>query len=275
MSYQAVQWALHDAPMLRTEKGKPDSTARFVLVDLAEHAHDDGTSTFPSPLHIQWATGLDERTVDRALRRLEKAGLIARDGTTRAGAVRWKLALELTRPESDWAEIEAARAAEREATAARVRRHRAKNKGSDVDKSVDNSPEAVAVTDSASVTAGAVTHSASVRTDSASVRNALSVRDVTHAAPPEPSVGTTKGNHHGTLTGGTLPPDPLRPEHPSGTRNEQDHSPLVSGIDQSELISNHQNARARETPTACPKCRNDLQPDGFCLKCSMVVTANA
>lgn len=266
MSNRAVDWALHDAPMLRTARGKPDESARFVLVDLAEHADADGVGTYPSLDHIEAATGYDERTIQRALRRLERAGLIARDGTTRAGTVRWKLALEKTRPKSDLAEIEAARAAKREANAARVRRHRARVSRSDVDP-VDNPAETASVTHSASVTSGDVTDSASVRTDSASVRNALRVRYVTHSTPPEPSVGTVR-EPSGTVTGGTLPPDPLRTEHPSGTRNEQDLSPSVGGPEKDHLAGNQQYARVRENWGCCtePACEMLLDPDGTCPK---------
>lgn len=80
MSHQAVKWAMDDAPMLITAKGKPDTTARHVLQVLAEWAHADGTHSYPSKLKIQYRTGYDEGTVRKALRRLEAAGLIVRTG---------------------------------------------------------------------------------------------------------------------------------------------------------------------------------------------------
>ena len=78
MSTEAVTWAMDHAPMLRTEKGKPDTTARHVLQALAEHASPTGTDAHPSVLRIQYRTGFDRVTVQRALRRLEKGGLIER-----------------------------------------------------------------------------------------------------------------------------------------------------------------------------------------------------
>jgi DNA-binding transcriptional ArsR family regulator len=144
------------APMLRTEKGKPDSTARHVLQVLAEHAHKDGTNAYPSVRRIRYRTGYDRRTVQRALRRLEDAKLITAYGMVN-GCTRWRLSMDLVRPESDMAELEAEEEAERAATAERVRKHRAQR-----------------VTHSTPVTEGDVT-------DSATVRNALKVRDVTHS----------------------------------------------------------------------------------------------
>ncbi|MBB5118708.1 helix-turn-helix domain-containing protein [Streptomyces eurocidicus] len=97
MSNEAVKWAMDDAPMLRTDKGKPDTTARHVLQALAEHAHKDGSNAHPSLLRIQYRTGYDRRTVQRAQRRLEDAGLISANGAVR-GCTRWKLHLEKRRP---------------------------------------------------------------------------------------------------------------------------------------------------------------------------------
>jgi DNA-binding transcriptional ArsR family regulator len=166
VSNEAVKWAMDDAPMLRTGKGKPDTTARHVLQALAEHAHPDGSNAHPSLLRIQYRTGYDRRTVQRALRRLEDAKLISRDGLVQ-DRTKWKLAMNLVRPPSDWEEIQRAEEAEREATAERVRRHRQA-------KRVTHSAS-VTETQSESVTEGGVT-------DSASVGNALEQRYVTHSA---------------------------------------------------------------------------------------------
>ena len=62
----AVTWAMDHAPMPRTEKGKPDTTARHVLQALAEHASPTGTDAHPSVLRIQYRTGYDRTTVQRA-----------------------------------------------------------------------------------------------------------------------------------------------------------------------------------------------------------------
>lgn len=164
MSHEAVKWAMDDAPMLLTDKGKPDTTARGVLQALAEHAHKDGSGAHPSVLRIQYRTGYDRRTVQRALRRNETGGLITATGETNGRTI-WQLSLHLKRPASDWADLERAEDEERRAAAERKRRSRSR------------------VTDSASVT---VTHSDAVTergvTHSPSVGHALQVRDVTHSA---------------------------------------------------------------------------------------------
>lgn len=163
MSTEAVKWAMDDAPMLRTASGKPDATARHVLQALAEHAAKDGTNAHPSVTRIQYRTGYDRRTVQRALRRLEDAKLIGRDGSVQ-DRTRWKLSMNLLRPASDWDDIERAEDATREAAAERQRRSRARR--------VTNSND-VTVTEQNTVTEEGVTHS-----DSA--RHALQMRDVTH-----------------------------------------------------------------------------------------------
>lgn len=163
MSTEAVKWAMDDAPMLRTASGKPDATARHVLQALAEHADKHGRNAHPSVTRLQYRTGYDRRTVQRALRRLEDAKLIGADGSVQ-DRTRWRLSLHLVRPASDWDEIERAEEASRAAAAERQRRSRAKR----VTQSKD-----VTVTPSNDVTDEEVTHS-----DSA--RHALEQRDVTH-----------------------------------------------------------------------------------------------
>ncbi|WEH40762.1 helix-turn-helix domain-containing protein [Streptomyces sp. AM 2-1-1] len=176
MSTEAVTWAMDDAPMLRTDKGRPDSTARHVLQVLAEHARPDGSNSHPSHLRIQYRTGYDERTIQRALRRLETGGLIKSDGSVN-GRRRWRLQLHLKRPAFDWAELEAEVEDAKKQAAERQRRSRSKRV---------TPSETVTVTHSESVTEADVTHSGDVTeggvTHSASVSHALQVRDVTHSA---------------------------------------------------------------------------------------------
>ncbi|MFD5266720.1 helix-turn-helix domain-containing protein [Streptomyces sp. NPDC058335] len=172
MSTEAVTWAMDDAPMLRTDKGRPDSTARHVLQVLAEHARPDGSNSHPSVLRIQYRTGYDERTVQRALRRLEAGGLIRKQGTVN-GRTKWKLQMQLKRPEFDWAELEAEAEDAKRQAAERQRRARAKRVTQS--ESVTVTPgESVTVTHSDDVTDGGVTHSEFVS-------HALKVRDVTHS----------------------------------------------------------------------------------------------
>lgn len=154
MSTEAVTWAMDDAPMLLTDKGKPDTTARNVLQVLGEHAHKDGGGAHPSVLRIQYRTGFDRRTVQRALKRLETGGLIRATGQVNGRTV-WALSLHLKRPASDWSDLERGEEEERRAAAERQRRSRAKR----------------------------VTHSASVTvTHSDDVSHALQMRNVTHSA---------------------------------------------------------------------------------------------
>jgi hypothetical protein len=157
---------MDEAPMLHTDKGKPDTTARHVLQVLAEHAKPDGTNSCPSVLRVQYRTGYDRTTVQRAFRRLEKGELIVRDGMTE-GRTRWKLAMHLRRPETDWSDLEREEDDFRAAAAERKRRSRS--------KTVTYS-ESVTVTDGKSVTVtGAESVTANV-TDSTPSRHALKVR---------------------------------------------------------------------------------------------------
>ncbi|RSS57510.1 helix-turn-helix domain-containing protein [Streptomyces sp. WAC01280] len=167
---------MDDAPMLLTEKGKPDTTARSVLQVLAEFARADGANAHPSVLRIQYRTGYDRRTVQRALRRLETARLIVNAGTVH-DCVNWTLRMALRRPATDWDDLKAAEEAERAAAARRQRKARAKR-----------------VTQSDAVTGSGVTDSASARhvvgerdvTDSAAARHGLSAARTVSDPPPEP-----------------------------------------------------------------------------------------
>jgi len=186
--------------MLLTEKGKPDATSRSVLAVLAHHAHGDGSGARPSVLRIQYLSGYDERTVQRALRRLEDSKLIEPTGVTN-GCVVYRLALSLRRPESDWSDLEAAKEKEREAAAARKRRSRARQV---------TDAESVTVTHSESVTDPDVTHSAPGR-------HALEVRDtpdVTHSESgrhalnaPRTVRNSPKEEESGEVWGGCGPDD--------------------------------------------------------------------
>ncbi|MFJ5644103.1 helix-turn-helix domain-containing protein [Streptomyces sp. NPDC093223] len=173
MSNEAVDWAMDHAPMLRTEKGKPDTTARHVLQVLAEHASPTGANAHPSVLRIQYRTGYDRATIQRALRRLEKAQLIVKDGA-REGRTRYKLAMELRRPTSDWSDLEREEDGLRAAAAERKRRSRS--------KTVTHA-ESVTVTHGESVTAD-VTHAESVR-HALKVRPSRTERSPNHQQPSD------------------------------------------------------------------------------------------
>lgn len=162
MSVEAVKWAMDDAPMLRTPAGKPDTAARHVLQAMAEHANPRGMNCHPSVVRIQYRTGYDRRTVQRILRRLEEAKLILPDGTV-DGRNRYRLSMDLIRPESDWADLERDEREARDAAAERKRKSRARRAA----------PEVTPVTHLNGVTDRDVTHFESGR-------HAFEVRDVTH-----------------------------------------------------------------------------------------------
>ena len=176
MSTEAYEWALDHAPMLRTEKGKPDTTARHVLQVLAEHARPDGSNSHPSVLRVQYRTGYDRTTVQRAFRRLEKGGLIVRAGSV-DGRTRWTLSVSLRRPESDWSDLE--REEEDFRSAAAERKRRSRSKGVTHSESVTvTDGNGVTVTDAESVTADV--------TDSTPSRHALKVRPSRTERRPNP-----------------------------------------------------------------------------------------
>ncbi|MDX2710077.1 helix-turn-helix domain-containing protein, partial [Streptomyces sp. PA03-6a] len=188
--------------MLLTDKGRPDTTARHVLQALAEHAHKDGSGAHPSVLRLQYRTGYDRTTVQRALRRLEKGGLIQAEGQVQ-GRTRWRLMMRLKRPEFDWAQLEADEEAHRASAAERKRRSRAK----DVTHA-----ESVTVTDAESVTQGDVT-------DSEYGRHASQVRDVTHSASGRHALSAALTTNEPPLEPpATSPPDGRRPT--TGSRSE-------------------------------------------------------
>ncbi|MFI6266135.1 hypothetical protein [Micromonospora sp. NPDC051006] len=252
MSYQAVQWALDEAPMLRTPKGLPDSTARGVLVARAERADEFGRDTHAAITDVIWRTGYDARTIQRAQERLEAAGLLIPDGVTRWGTPRWNLDMTKKRDPDEWAQLEAEIDGKKAAEAARVREYRRKQKRERTDaESVRTDPAYVR------------TDRESVRTDSGDVR--------TDAAPPKPPVnrpGTTHQPSEEPPLGGTLPPNPLRPQDPkTGDLGNEIENSLSSGGDQPPQPDTATHDRAREQT---PRLRLVPTPGrgfGFCLAC--------
>lgn len=86
MSVAAVKWALRQAV--------GSSSAKFVLMVLAEHA-DDAARCFPSQALIAEETELSERSVRTQLRLLEDAGLIRRTHQQRGDGSRTADTIEL------------------------------------------------------------------------------------------------------------------------------------------------------------------------------------
>lgn len=240
MSVEAVKWAMYESPPIYTAAGKPDATARLVLIAHAERADEHGRNSFPGPAALMESTLLDERTIDRAEKRLEAAGLLKRDGISRHGTTCWHLNMSMVRGgESDGYAARARLERRRQADARRQRARRERLRGESA------STRGEAVTDSASVTSRTLNPDV---TDSASGchgRNApQTILRTTHEPPFE------------TIPGGTLPPDPLRPLDPrsSDPRNEPEISPLsIREEPPRPVTATHD--RARETG------------HGFCLAC--------
>ncbi|QGH74533.1 replication initiation protein [Arthrobacter phage Kuleana] len=69
MSLQAMVWALKTAPV-------PDPIAHLVLIGLADHANDDGTTARPSISLLAEYARCSPRSVQNKLRLLESLGLI-------------------------------------------------------------------------------------------------------------------------------------------------------------------------------------------------------
>ncbi len=152
-----MKWALYDAPMLLTNAGLPDTTARFVLVAHCERADKHGKGSYPGPAALIAATGYDERTIDRAERRLQAAGLLIPRGISHLNTARWDVDMsKRAGGEQNQAETRVARRRAQDAARQKSRRERLKKSQDDansatigIDGSAHTGP---IVTDSASVT---------------------------------------------------------------------------------------------------------------------------
>lgn len=79
MSVQAISWAL-------AQQVVTASSARHVLLCLANYAGEDGRNAFPSIARLCADTGLSERAVRNNLRELEESGVIRRGNQAVAAA---------------------------------------------------------------------------------------------------------------------------------------------------------------------------------------------
>ncbi len=93
--------------MLLTGSGHHDTTARFVLVTLADAVRGKNAVAYLTITTIRFKTGFDYEVIRRALRRLAVSGLITDTGRRRGDAICWQLNMELARPETDRKAIEA------------------------------------------------------------------------------------------------------------------------------------------------------------------------
>jgi hypothetical protein len=83
MSIWVITWVL--------EKSDARLSGRLVLLALASHARDDGSSAFPSQATLASEAGLTVRQVRRCLKELERGGAITRTGITAQGVVIWRV----------------------------------------------------------------------------------------------------------------------------------------------------------------------------------------
>lgn len=72
-------------PELKTDKGKtvPDSTAKFILLALADHANDEGEGSYPSIRRLCKKTNLSTATICNALNALRFNGFISLVGKSK------------------------------------------------------------------------------------------------------------------------------------------------------------------------------------------------
>jgi hypothetical protein len=86
MSIEAVKWAL-DAPL--------GGNAKVLLIGLANHAHPDGSESYPSLDTLARYAHCDKSTARRNVRKLADAGWIAEDGIGPRGQTKYRLNLGL------------------------------------------------------------------------------------------------------------------------------------------------------------------------------------
>ncbi|MCO1575005.1 MarR family winged helix-turn-helix transcriptional regulator [Crossiella sp. SN42] len=123
--FAPVRWAKTVPPILRSD-GQPDQTAHYVLLALATWANADGTGARPSVRQLAQATYSDTTTVERALDRIQAAGLISKTCDLNGTSV-WTLHLTVVH---DGPTITDRRIERRRATdAERQRRRRARRAG--------------------------------------------------------------------------------------------------------------------------------------------------
>ena len=67
------------------------STAKFILIALADCANDEGRSAYPSTKSLAMKTNISTRAVMYALKALEDVGIIHREGTSKYGTIDYSI----------------------------------------------------------------------------------------------------------------------------------------------------------------------------------------
>lgn len=91
MSVHVISWVLKHSPV-----DVPGH--RLVLICLADKAGEDGAGAWPSAATIGRETRQTDRNVRYALKALEQAGHIAREGTRARGTIEWRVVMAPSQP---------------------------------------------------------------------------------------------------------------------------------------------------------------------------------
>lgn len=214
MSYEAVRWAMYDAPMLLTTAGKPDTAARSVLIARAERADKAGRNTYAGTADLSRVTGYDERTIERAERRLEHAGLLIRAGLSHLGTVLWHLDVAQKQAEGNTALAAERIEKRRKADAIRQQRMRQRRKSESAESIDSDVSNKIDVTDAESVTS---------RTQNPDVTDLNGVTSRTQRPPNHQEKPPVEPPGR-TALGGAPPPSPRRPPSASLRGTDEQNS---------------------------------------------------
>jgi hypothetical protein len=77
---------------------------KFVLLAYADNANDNGGSIFPALLTIANKTGYSKRSVQEITKKLEKRGLLLRNGRSKHATVLWRIPLDFAMADSAMAD---------------------------------------------------------------------------------------------------------------------------------------------------------------------------
>jgi hypothetical protein len=90
----------YDMPELKTDDGRtvPDSTAKFVLLALADHCNDEGEGAYPGVKRICKKTSMSTQTVCNALNALRHNGYTTLEGKSKAETNNYTINLSKLQP---------------------------------------------------------------------------------------------------------------------------------------------------------------------------------
>lgn len=234
-------------------KARISSTTKLVAFAIRTHANPDGSRVFTGTARLCVLCGVSYASVKRARQNLVHSGLLelVRRGNRRKGyADEYRLIIaEDVYDRLKWlSPSEVAEAAEKinearqAAEAARIRkRDQGSRRAPDTDQGSQATPEdqVSKPADQGSQTTGRTRFRAHRRPGSG----------LTGDPPPD------QGDH---TTGETSPRVGTATHHTRA--NEHDEPISING------------GEASDAPSPCPRCRGTLEPDGYCLKCRVVMT---